>query len=660
MLSRSRLLTVLAVALAVGLAAGCGARPTPTVIPLPTETPEPSATATPTPSATPQPTEAPTQAPSSTPAPPAPTRGPVVGGTLTYAIGMAATLDPHMIRTNVASAVLDMLGASLLTLDPQGRLAPYLVRKWEISSDGKVWTFDLKRNIEFHDGTPLTAKDYVWTFNRMKSLEGPNAAVAGLTTAVGAWDAPDDYTFRLVLRESYFSFAYMLTFASITQPLSRSAVEAAGGDYGLHPVGVGPYRFKEWRPQEWIALERNPDYSWAPAFAHAGPPYIGTIEFRMNPDADGIAAGLKAGEYDVADSSAELFPWEAEGIAAAGRYEAFEGVQLALEPYVVINLSRPPLDDVRVRQALNLAVDRKAWIESLWFGYGVEMRGPLPPSTPGYWADIEKLGYGFDLPRAKALMAEAGYLPNEDGVLAKDGKPLRLSLLVPPQTWWVVGARLLRDQYQELGIQVNLRPMDLDTAVATAKTGDFDLFLYASTLVVPGSLIEMFHSANFRGHNLSRAKDPALDEILGQLRTATAVAQHDRAIIEAQKKIVADALIVPLYASSTYTLVSKRVKGARFSVTFNRLDLFDAWIDPTAPPSGRPAAYAPGAVAVGAGGWPGDGEPFVSQGEPFVPQGRHKVRGYRAVAWTRSSCDIAASCLTSSRLSSRPLATRSP
>ncbi|MCU0514334.1 MAG: ABC transporter substrate-binding protein, partial [Anaerolineae bacterium] len=190
------------------------------------------------------------------------------GGRMVIAINIEpTTFDAHL--TNGAGSI-SLIGATLVARDPQtDDLVPYLATGWTTSADGLVWDFALREDVIFHNGDPLTAADYAWTFNRWLNPETASPSVAAVSAIIAA-EAVDTYTLRLTLAIPFAPLLDNLTVA-YAQPLSRRAVEEGGSGYGVQPVGVGPFRFKEWIPGERFVVERNPDYNWAPNFVHQGP-----------------------------------------------------------------------------------------------------------------------------------------------------------------------------------------------------------------------------------------------------------------------------------------------------------------------------------------------------------------------------------------------------
>lgn len=554
-------LVLLAVTLVgMPLVTACGATPTPTAAP-PTAVPAKAATAVP-----------PTQVPAtSTPAP-------AVGGTLVWLLSTEPDTLDIGISAGAPFYVGRPLGETLVYRDPKdAKYVGGLAESWTVSEDGLTWEFRLRKGVKFHNGDPLTANDFVYTYTRAKDPATKSAAAGPWLAAVGRTEAPDDQTVRFVMTSTFYPFLLNLTFTYL-QPLSRAAIEKYGEQYGRHPVGVGPYKFVDWVTGDHITLERNPDFTWAPPFAHQGPAYIQNMEFRFIPEPSTQVAGFEAGELDLA-----------VGIMTAKDIKRFEDnadfivhrvPAAGIDPFLCMNVSKPPFDDIRVRQAFNMAVDRDALIKIMLLGDGMVQNGPVSPPIAGYWPGVEQIGYKFDLGKAKALMAEAGYTPGPDGILVKDGQPLKLTL----KTWtWNSGdkvAEVVQEQYKALGVALEISLEDIGILWSEVVGGNYEFAVQGAGGYEDVELMYMmFHSSQIGSLNASQVKDPELDKLLEATRTIMDPAKRQEAANAAQKYVVEKAYVIPLYASYTYTLVNSRIKGLVLSNFTAHPYFHDAYIE---------------------------------------------------------------------------------
>ena len=509
---------------------------------------------------------------------PEPPKEPKVGGTLviSYA-GEPATLDIH--HSNFAGREFMHLGATLVAKDPKtGEYLPYLAESWEVSEDGLAWDFTLRKDVKFHDGTPLTAHDYAWTFQRALDPETKSPAAGSTFASIASAEAVDDYTLRLTLYQPFFPLLENLELG-FAQPLSKAAVEKWGEQYGRNPVGVGPYKFKEWVTGEKVILERNPDYNWAPPFLHQGPAYIETIEWRYIPEYATQIAGLEAGEIDHIEY---VLSKDVQRLIDSGKVQMFEAYNGGMRPYVTLNVSQPPFDDLKVRQAFNLAVDREAVIKVIADGAGVPQYGPIAHVTHGYWPGVEYIGYKYNLDKAKALMAEAGYTVGSSGVLEKDGQPLKVVLKTQPVDPYDKLAEVLQQQYKALDVDVEIEQKEYGAVAADLMGGTYQASVAGYDYTEFFVVWVFFHSSNIGALNFIRMDDPELDALLDATNYETDPDKRQEACNEAQRRIVEQAYVVPLFTPTVFLPMSSRVQGASldtFSATGNRLYVNDLWIE---------------------------------------------------------------------------------
>jgi peptide/nickel transport system substrate-binding protein len=346
------------------------------------------------------------------------------------------------------------------------------------------------------------------------------------------------------------------------QPLSKAAVENAGESYARNPVGVGPYRLKEWQTGNKIVLERNPDYEWGPGYMHRGPYYIQEIEYRNIPEESTVLAGLEAGEVDIATIKAK----DVSRLRASGRLQIFEGMRMGVPVSLVMNLEKPPFDDLRVRKALNLAVDRETLANIVLQGTAVPEYGPMARPMIGYWSGVEEIGYGYDVAQAKALLADAGFTAGGSGMLEKDGKPFRFPLLVTTaDPTFVKVSEVLKESYKAIGVDVEIRVQEDKLVIADMVEGKYEVSVLDFNYPEADCLFMLFHSSMIGAINMGHTKDAEMDELLLSTRTTMDPVKRQEALIAVQRRAIEQAYLVPIYTPKTYLAVSNRVKGAVFS-----------------------------------------------------------------------------------------------
>lgn len=409
------------------------------------------------------------------------------------------TLDIQKSGFAITSGVLGWLGGSLLTKDMEGNYIPYLAESWDISEDGKTYTFKLRQDVKFHNGDPLTANDWVYTFDRATAEDFVSPVTADLLSALAGWEATDDYTLVITLDEPYFPILNTFTYGDYLAPYSKRAVEEAGDDYGWTTVtSVGPYMFKEWVNDEKIVLTRNPDYNWGPKVyegANTGPYHIETVEYRILPDYTTQLAAFQAGEITAFSIQAKDLP----------AFENNPDFQLLTDLttgyyYVIWNLEVWPFDNLLVREAFSMAVNKQTIVDVVGKGYGVTLDGTLSPSQLGYCADVEGTGLKFDLEGAKAKLEEAGYTMNSStGIYEIDGKPLSFVFKsLTPETY-AQYSQILVEMWRQMGADVKIEQFDWPTASPMYTDGDYVMGTLHYAWPEADMLHMMFHSSSIGG-----------------------------------------------------------------------------------------------------------------------------------------------------------------
>ena len=482
------------------------------------------------------------------------------------------TLDPHKTAAGASYLVMKLLGSTLVYLDQDGIYQPYLAESWEVSEDGLTYTFRLRQDVLFHDGTPLTAADLAFTYRRAITPETASPLTASMLGPVVSIKAVDDYTLVFTLATPYFPFLYGLSVGGYMMPLSQAYVEKNGENFlGRYPMSVGPYKFIEWKTGESILLEKNPDFNWGPeSWGNTGPWAIDQIQILYIPDESTIVAGLEAGEIDFAAIEARDLTLFSEL-----EFEVINSPLLGLCPYITLQTSTEPLNDLNVRKALNLAVNHQAALQLLEQGKGVVQYGPLSSSQIGYWAGIEDHGYKYDPEEAKELLEDAGYRLNEDDVYEKDGLPLSFDIYTLPVERWAKTAEVIQSMFAEIGVKTTIRQEEEGALIPRVLRGDYQIAVFCVSAAEADILYQMFHSSQIGGFNYAHVNDPELDEILERSRTETELQARQQALNEAQLEVVKKAYSLPIYTPLRLYVINPQVNGYSYD-PYNDLILANA------------------------------------------------------------------------------------
>nr|MCU0514818.1 ABC transporter substrate-binding protein [Anaerolineae bacterium] len=260
-------------------------------------------------------------------------------------------------------------------------------------------------------------------------------------------------------------------------------------------------------------------------------------------------------------------------------YTMVETYPGGMDPYVLMNVAAPPFDDIRVRQAFNMAVERDSIIQVVAGGSAIPQYGPISISVAGYDPVVETAAPAYDLAGAQALLAEAGYTDSDgDGILEKDGQPFTLTMVLTPN--YATLAQVLQEQYRQLGVQIELQQGDLGTLFGAVVTGQYQLAIGFYSYNEADIMFIFYHSSSLGALNVSQVNDPVLDDILVRTRTAPDPETRQAAVTEAQLYIIEQAYTVPLYTPALNTPFSPRLQGVLIGRDGSNIWLNDVTITP--------------------------------------------------------------------------------
>lgn len=366
------------------------------------------------------------------------------GGTLVVGNSNQPTIiNPILTDHSVSAIILSLVFNGLVRINPGGEMEPDLAKSWEMSPDGLVYTFYLREGVKFHDGVELTAEDVLYTYQKITDPKTHSPWVVRFDV-VDRFEAPDRYTFRIVLKEPYNPFMRDLVRKILPKHLYEHG-DIHNSPFNYKPVGTGPFRFKKWYGTQ-ISLEANPEY-------HEGRPYLDQVIFKIYPTRLGVWSGLMRQEVDL------VTYLNVEDYEVVRKDPTFQAYAHPISFYYALfyNLRDPLLSDKRVRQAVAYGINRRKLIEVVEKGYADECFGPFSKDSWGFNPDIQP--YGYDPHRALRLLEEAGWKDEDgNGILEKDGKELFLRILVDSRDEQLNRiTMLLRQQLQEVGIRMEVR-----------------------------------------------------------------------------------------------------------------------------------------------------------------------------------------------------------
>jgi nickel ABC transporter nickel/metallophore binding protein len=507
------------------------------------------------------PAQAAQAAPTSAPAAIAPARH--VEQTFVIAVGDdPGPLNPHDYASSFIA--LDMVYEPLVRYAADGSITPALAEAWSISPDGLTWTFTLRDGVTFQDGTPFDAEAAKWNFERW--IQTDDHAWLPSASRIVSVSAPDAGTLVIEMSDFYYATIQDLALVRPVRFLSPSSV-AADGSF-QKPVGTGPWMLQEYLPQQRASFVPNPTY-WGEQ------PSLEQVVVEVIPDAQTRIAALLSNEVDLIGGE-YVGGISLESLPVLRRNPS---VQVFSEPgttsyFLQMDATRAPFDDLRVRQALNHAVDRQAISERLFGGAATPARGVFPDAVPYVEPTGSEL-YRYDPQRARELLSEAGYSAGPDGLLTKDGAPLELALVVNTAMFPQAGsvAQVLQAQLKEVGVGVRPRLLDSGGWLDAYTNKSYDLLMnitWGAPYDPHSSLTGIFSSTS--SGTIAYA-DATLDGLVVQALSATDETERAAVYREISMHLDAQAAVVPIVSSSRVYALRSGVEGFTMAGTEYELDL---------------------------------------------------------------------------------------
>ena len=485
------------------------------------------------------------------------------GGVLRRLWSDPPTLDPHLSGDTTSAGVVVEIFSGLVALNTDLQLVPDVADRWEISQDGKTYTFYIRDNARFHDGKPITASDFKWSLERAASpdtaspvadtylsdIVGVDDVLEGRTTDIAGVRVIDDRTLQIEIDAPKAYFLAKMTYPT-AYVLDRENVEAGGNSWTDSPNGSGPFTLAEYTVGEVIVLERNENF-------YLEPPHLDSVIMNLaggqsmamyeNDEIDITGVGLF--ELDRVLDPTE--PLNKELVIAPPSFTTF---------YIGFNASEPPFDDRKFRQALTHAVDKDLIANEVLSTLVTPAYGVLPPGFPGYNADLEGLQYDPDL--ARQLLSESDYADAETRprivvTVPGTGGSIGLDMEVVIEMW-----------RQELEVEVEIQQVEWATYLQDLNANKFQAFGgsgWQADYPDPQDFLDiLFHTDSKQNH--TSYSNPDLDAILEQARTEPDVERRVELYHQAEDLIVQDAPLLPLwYTGEQYVLIKGHIEDYRLT-----------------------------------------------------------------------------------------------
>lgn len=477
---------------------------------------------------------------------------PVDGGTFVAAsIGDATYLNPIFSTDSASSDINGLVFNGLVKYDKNLVLIGDLAERFEVSDGGKVITFHLRRNVKWHDGTPFTSADVMFTYETLIASTTRTAFATDYLRVQKA-EAPDPYTFRV---------RYAEVFAPSLESWGMGIIPRhvfAGTDVNTNPanrrpIGTGPYQFKEWLPDEKIVLEAYPDF-------HAGRPHIDRYVYRIIPDQSVQFLELRQGTLSMLTPTPDQYNGYQQFFNSyvKYRYPAFR------YDYVAFNLENPLFKDRRVRRALAMAVNRKEIITGVYQGLAVPSTGPFPPTSWAYNPDVEP--YPYDIEAAKNLLAEAGWKDADgDGVLDRNGRRFEFTLVTNQGNKVRESmALVIQNGFARVGVKMNVRIMEWSVFIHKyVDQKQFEAVLLAWNLARDPDCLTIWHSSQRAPgqYNFAGYVNPEVDRLLEAGVRTFDIDERRRIYHKVHRLIAADVPYIFLTTPEALPVIHKKILG---------------------------------------------------------------------------------------------------
>ena len=452
---------------------------------------------------------------------------------------------------------------SIVDKDPKGRIVPDLATGWKFSADGLTATFNIRKGVRFHTGRPLTSKAIKEVYDAIANPKS-GSPLRSLWEPVAKTLAPNPQTLVIKLKHPYFNLLNVVQtgYWAIVNTKTRNKVGAA--EYGKKVIdGTGPFRFVEWVPGDHVSVKRWDQFSGSivPYFKNKGKAYLDGVRWIAILEAAQRATRIETGEIDTLrgpnfpdvprlKKNRNLVVTELKEWSGYVFGPNFKKTQLGF-------------DDLRVRQAISAAINRKAIADKLFFGLAEPMFGPVTTGDANYNPAVEKYNQ-YDPNKAKSLLADAGWTPGSGGILEKNGQKMSFSITIQAETFNQQLGAAIQDQLHNVGMDVRVEALDRGTYFNKLFAGTTDAWIFFYLWPVPIDVVSLFvNSANAdgKGPDWSNAKIPEVDAAINRWLNAKNQAQLRAGSQALQLKVAQLLPIIPIVNRRAFWVHRKNVHG---------------------------------------------------------------------------------------------------
>ncbi|WGW11268.1 ABC transporter substrate-binding protein [Saxibacter everestensis] len=492
---------------------------------------------------------------------------PQKGGTLRVAYDSdPKCLDGQQVGNNTALNVSRQVVDSLTDQDPKsGKITPWLAKSWEVSDDSTSFTFALRDDVKFSDGTAFNAESVKANFENIVDLGAKSTLGSTYLAGLDTIETPDDSTVAVTFAKPNAQFLQATSTMTLgiyaNATLQVSPEQRCEGEV----IGSGPFTLESFTHNQSVKLKRNDDYNWPSELSdHEGAAYLDGIDISITPEASVRNGSLISGQVDL-DTAVQA---QDEANLEAGDFPVISRANPGVVYNLFANESKPIGGDLRVRQAINKGINRQE-LASVLSAHQAPASSALAKSTPLYQDQSEALV--FDPDGAKALLEEAGWTEGSDGIREKNGKKLSVKV-----TYWQDAPflELVQQQLRQIGFDLKLDKTTIDEVSSLQQTGEFEFQFYNLTRADPDIVRTVFHAG---GRNVNYRKPGKVDELLDQSQGTLDQDKRRKLVAEATSLLIRDGHSIPLVELSGVVATAKNVHGFRFEAS-SRFQFYDTWL----------------------------------------------------------------------------------
>jgi peptide/nickel transport system substrate-binding protein len=491
------------------------------------------------------------------------------GGSLVIGtIGDATSMIPMITTDSASHEMSGLVYNGLLKYDKDLNLIGDLAQSWTVSDNGLTITFKIRKGVRWQDGKPYTAQDALFNWRFMVDPKTPTA-YSGDYLKVKDAAAPDDYTFVVHYKEPFAPGLASWTLAQMPRHLLEGQ-DVRASKLNRHPMGTGPYKFVRWDPGARVVLTYNPDY-------FMGRPHLSRVTYRVIPDMATMFLELKAGGLDWMGLNALQYRRQTNTAFFKKNFVKYKYLASGYT-YLGYNLKDPRFQDVRVRQALSYAIDKKEIIKGVLLGLGQVCTGPIKPGT--YWYNPDVKRYPYDPAKAKKLLAAAGWVDRDgEGLLDKDGRPFEFTILTNQGNSYRANTGvIIQRRLSQVGIRVKLRTVEWAAFIKEfINKGRFEAVLLGWSISPDPDQFDIWHSSKAKPGQLNFTfyKNPEVDRLLTAQRRTFDRAERRALLFKLQQILAEDQPYTFLYVAQALPIVAARIRGispAPAGISYNFTD----------------------------------------------------------------------------------------